>query len=96
LIERDVIEFEVCQHSGQLPWDCGLSACENGCATKTVEFVPLATYRGAVGLLDALDGYVSHREDCDALSGAPECSCGFDELYTRVRAAVRSCSVDPQ
>lgn len=44
---------------------------------------------GAVKLLDALDRYVGHREDCNALSGAPECSCGFDDLYARVRAAVR-------
>lgn len=46
----------------------------------------------AVALLEALDNYVGHNEGCNALSGAPECSCGFDDLYTRVRAAVRGAS----
>lgn len=44
---------------------------------------------GAVSLLDALNPYTSHRLECGSLSGAPDCDCGFDDLYTRVRAAVR-------
>lgn len=51
-------------------------------------------HRGALDLLEALGVYVGHRDDCDVLSGAPECSCGFDELYTRVRALVRAAQTD--
>lgn len=65
---------------------CGRRAC--GKEIVKVKFVPESQLRGAVGLLDALDRYVGH-VNCGVVRGAPECNCGFDELYTRVRAAVR-------
>lgn len=65
-------------------WRC--FAC--GIEAVKVEYVRAEQLRGAVELLDALDGYVGH-VNCGVVHGAPECSCGFDDLYTRVRAVVR-------
>jgi hypothetical protein len=48
VIEHEPVEFEVCVQSGEVSWECGLAACDNGCTTRTVQFVPLATYQGAV------------------------------------------------
>ena len=39
--------------------------------------------RQLAGAVDALREYGGHREDCNALSGAPDCSCGFDEAMLR-------------
>lgn len=44
--------------------------------------VPVEAYREAV---EALRKYGGCLEDCNALSGAPECSCGFDEAMLRAR-----------
>lgn len=57
---------------------------------KTAITILAGQLTGAVYLLDALDSYAGHRlGECSILSGAPDCDCGFDELYTRVRATVR-------
>lgn len=68
-----IVEFEVCERSGQLPWECGLAACENGCATKTVAFVPLTTHTEAVEALGEIH----------AVLGA-----GAWDIYPEVRRAV--------
>lgn len=51
------------------------------------EALPAEHTKRAVRWLDRFGG---HLEDCNTLSGAPECSCGWDEAYTEIRAAVRS------
>jgi hypothetical protein len=51
-------------------------------------FVRASDCRRAVDLLDKLDAYVGH-VNCGVVHGAPECTCGFDDLYTQVRAVVR-------
>lgn len=35
----DVTSLVVCERSGQVPFDCGLSACENGCPEVELTFV---------------------------------------------------------
>lgn len=62
-VSEHPVEFEVCERSGNLPWECGLAACENGCTTKTVEFVPLATHRGAVLRAAELEAEVARLRD---------------------------------
>lgn len=57
LIEHP-IEFEICERSGQVPWECGLNACDNGCTTRTVEFVPLSQHRGAVEEVERLRTWI--------------------------------------
>jgi hypothetical protein len=78
------VAFEVCVRSGQLPWDCGLSACENGCTTKTVEFVPVSQHAGAVEALRDLIPNASCFCDHPLRAGMGPCS------KCRAEAAVAS------
>lgn len=54
---------------------------------ERIDVVPVEQLAGAARWLERFGG---HLEDCNTLSGAPECSCGWDEAYTKIRAAVRS------
>lgn len=47
------IDFEVCVRSGQLPWECGLAACDNGCTTETAYYVPASLLASLEGELRA-------------------------------------------
>lgn len=80
---------------------CGIEAAGGPCGRRpghggnhaTIAAHHLDEKEDLVKLLDSLDPYVGHEEDCDSGSGAPECSCGFDDLYTRVRAAARAVKI---
>ncbi len=37
--DAHVVLLTVCEQSGQLPHECGLAACDNGCSTQTLTFL---------------------------------------------------------
>lgn len=46
-------------------------------------------------MLCALGDYSGHMDDCSGLSGAPDCTCGYDDLFTQVRESRRARETAP-
>jgi hypothetical protein len=39
VLDNDVVTLVVCERSGQVPHECGLSECDNGCPDVELTFV---------------------------------------------------------
>lgn len=60
-VHDEEVWLTVCTRSGQLPEDCCLAACENGCNTRDLQFVPMASWQMLWSKLTKAEARLRHQ-----------------------------------